>query len=198
LLAIVNEPYEDLTAKFTNAQNVFTGWGYNPSEDVELSAAYLAVSDLPIEGVQTKLAIIAKGLGTYLMYPLVAASILTSIPVLEANDTLNLLEQGYEIIGQRAMPATPPELICLAVRMVHGIRSETISGLDTTATKAPVTPNVANRYYYGPRFFFMPMIVAHGAYYATFGGFGGAHPAFAHASMGGFAGGGGGGGAGGG
>jgi hypothetical protein len=185
LLAIVNRPFEEQAGKFTSLRAMFGGWGYQPSEDVELSSAYLTVSDLPAESVGTKLAIITRGMGAYLQYPLVASSILASIPVLEANETLNLLEHAYEIVGPRAMPLSQPELICLAVRMVHGIRNETVSNLDTTATAPAVT--TATGSYVGPRFLFVPLIVTHGAYYSTFSAFGGAHPGHAH-SGGGFVG----------
>jgi hypothetical protein len=186
LLAIVNLPVTDLAAKFQGLRRMFAGWGYAPSEDVELSSAYLAVSELPIEGIGTKLAIIAKGLSTYLEYPLVAASVLASLSTLEANETLNLLERAYDIIGRRAMPLSQGELITLAVRMLHGVRNELVGPLDTTAPPPPTPAALAN--IYGPRFFFVPIIVAHNAYFATYSGFGGAHPGHVH----GFGGGGGG------
>jgi hypothetical protein len=184
LLAIVNRPYEELSAKFGMSQTMFAGWGYERSEDVELSSAYLTVSDLPIEGVATKLAIIAKGMGGYLQYPLVASAILASIPVLEANETLNRVEQAYEIIGRRAGQLSPPELICLAVRMVHGLRSETVGDLDATAVRPT---EVGADYLPSRSFYFVPLIVAHGAYYSTFSAFGGVHPGHAH-FVGGFVG----------
>jgi hypothetical protein len=186
LLAIVNRPIPEMTQKFGYLRSLFGSWGYEPSEDTELASAYLTISDLPLDGVNTKLAIISKGLATYLQYPLVASSILAAIPVLEANETLNLLEQAYGIVGRRALTLTPPELICLAVRMVHGVRPQTIQNLDTTATAAPAAAGAG--YYYGPRFFFVPILVAHGAYYSTFSGVGGAHPGHAHFGTGGFTG----------
>jgi hypothetical protein len=189
LMAIVNRPFEELSQKFAALRTMFGSWGYQPSEDVELSAAYLTVSELPPEGVNTKLAIITHGMGTYLQYPLVASSILASIPVLEANETLNLLEEAYEIVGRRAMPMSQPELICLAVRMVHGVRNETVHDLDATAT-SPASGVAAgvNYYHPGPWFYFVPVLVAHGAYYSTYSGFGGAHPGHAHFGGGGFSG----------
>jgi hypothetical protein len=186
LLAIVNRPFDELGPKFEQLRAMFGMWGFQPSEDVELASAYLAVSDLPAEGINNKLAIISRGMSTYLQYPLVASAILASIPVLEANDTLNLLEQAYEIIGRTAGGLSQAELICLAVRMIHGIRTETITGVDTTAAPAP-TPLTAN-YYYGPRFFWVPVILAHGSYYSTYSAFGGAHPGHAHFVGGGFTG----------
>lgn len=185
LLAIVNKPIPDLEQKFGYLQRTFGGWGFEPSEDVELASAYLTISELPLEGMTTKLAIIVKGMGAYLQYPLVASSILAAIPVLEANETLNLLEQAYEIVGRRAMPMDQPELICLAVRMVHGVRNETAQGIDSTGKVVPPPPG---GYFYGPRFFFVPILVAHGAYYSTFSGVGGAHPGHAHFGGGGFTG----------
>jgi hypothetical protein len=184
ILAIMNEPIPDLTAKFQSLRAMFGGWGYQPSEDTELAAAYLTVSELPIEGMSTKLAIIAKGMQSYLQYPLVAASVLASVSTMEANETLNLLEQAYEIVGRRAMPMSQAELICLAVRMVHGIRNELVGQLDTTATAAPTAPRVGG-YYYGPRFFFVPIVVFHGGYFSTYSGIGGAHPGHAHGFGGG-------------
>jgi hypothetical protein len=185
LLAIVNRPIEDLQQKFLALRSMFGGWGFQVSEDTELSASYLTVSDLPVEGISTKLAILARGMASYLQYPLVAAAVLASIPVLEANETLQLLEQAYGILGRVAQGLRQSELITLAVRMVHGIRAETVTGLDATATVAPAA---ATGYYaYGPRFYFVPIFVAHGAYYSTFSAFGGAHPGHAHA-FGGFTG----------
>jgi len=172
LLAIVNRPFDELTGKFGALRALFQSWGYQPSEDVELASSYLTLSDLPADGIATKLAILSRGLVAYLAYPLVASAILASIPVLEANETLNLLEHAYEIIGRRAMPMSQAELLCLAVRMIHGIRSETVSGLDATAARTPV----GFRYAPTQRFLFVPIVVLHGSYYSTFG-FAGSHPA---------------------
>ncbi len=195
LLAIDNVPVDQLIAKFQSLRGLFAGWGYQPSEDVELSSAYLATSELPVDGISTKLAIIAKGLQTYLAYPLVAAAVLASLSTLEANETLNLLEKAYDIVGRRARPMTQSELICLALRMLHGIRNELVGPLDTTAAAAPTTTAARAGYYYGPRFFFVPIIVAHQTYFSTYSGVSGAHPGHVHGFVGG---GGGGGGAGGG
>ena len=41
-------------------------------------------------------------LKNYLEYPLVAAAILTSIPTLEANETLDLMEKAYSLLGSFA------------------------------------------------------------------------------------------------
>jgi hypothetical protein len=184
LLAVVNKPLQDLSSKFVATRQIFQSWGYEPSEDLELSAAYLTVSDLPIEGVGTKLGIIARGLGTYLRYPLVGASILASIPVLEANETLNYLEKAYETLGRRTGPLAQPELICLSIRLLHGIQVASVSELDATAVaRAAAGPG----YYGGPRFLFVPLIVAHGYYFGTYSGIGGMHPGHLH-TAGGFSG----------
>jgi hypothetical protein len=186
LMAIVNRPLDEIGDRFGSLRSMFGGWGFAPSEDTELSSAYLAVSDMPLDGLSPKLAVLTRGLAAYLQYPLVASAILASIPVLEANETLQLLEQAYDIIGKRAMPLSQPELICLAVRMIHGIRAETVTGLDTTAAAVPAPP-VNFHYMPGMWFFFVPVFVGHGSYFATYGAFGGAHPAHVHA-MGGFVG----------
>ncbi len=186
LLAIVNVPAPELTEKFQHLRALFGGWGFAPSEDVELASAYLAVSELPVEGIDTKLGIVTRGMGRYLQFPLVASAILASLPTLEANESLRLLEQAYEIVGRRAMPMSEPELICLALRVVHGIREQTIGHLDTTAA-APAAPTTPSPYLFGPRIWFVGAIVAHQSFYATFGGFAGAHPGHVNV-MGGFGG----------
>jgi len=184
LLSIVNVSITDLTEKFHEVQRLFVAWGYGASEDVELASAYLAVSEVPVEGVSTKLAILAKGLSTYLQYPLVGAAVLASLSTLEANETLNLLEHAYDIVGRRTGPLTQAELICLAVRMLHGVRDELVGPLDTTATAAPAVARAAPGTY-GPRFFFVPIIVAHNAYFSTYSGLGGPHPGHVHGFGGG-------------
>jgi hypothetical protein len=180
LMAIMNRPLDEIGGRFQACRSMFGGWGFAPSEDVELSSAYLAVSDMPLDGVSPKLAVLTRGLGAYLQYPLVAAAILASIPVLEANESLLLLQQAYDILGRRTTPMSQPELICLAVRMIHGIRAETVTGLDTTATAVPAPP-VNFHYMPGMWFFFVPVFIGHGSYFSTFGAFGGAHPAHVHA-----------------
>ncbi|MGC2289745.1 MAG: hypothetical protein WA688_07820 [Thermoplasmata archaeon] len=186
LMAVLNRPLDEIGAKFAACRSMFGGWGFAPSEDVELSSAYIAVSDMPLDGLSPKLAVLTRGLGAYLQYPLVGSSILASIPVLEANETLQLLTEAYDILGKRAMPLSQPELICLAVRMIHGIQAEKVTGLDTTATAVPAPP-VNFHYMPGMWFFFVPVFVGHGSYFSTYGAFGGAHPAHVH-TMGGFVG----------
>jgi hypothetical protein len=72
--------------------------------------------------------------------------------------------------------------------MIHGIRPETVAPLDTTATQTATSGAIGYRYGFGPGFFFLPVIVAYGAYYSTFSGIGGAHPAHTHMGAGGFVG----------
>ena len=187
LLAIINRPFEEVSGRFDGFRQLFAGWGYSTSEDTELSAAYLAVSDIPSETVAPKLSIISRGMSAYLRYPLVAASILASVPVLEANETLSLVEKAYEIVGTRTGPMAPAELICLAVRMVHGIHVQSVNELDPTAAPAPAAAGAAPAYPY--RFFypgiFVPVFIVHGMYYSTFSGVGGVHPAHVHTFGGG-------------
>lgn len=181
MLAIVNRPIEELGAKFDYLRAQFAGWGYALSEDTELSSAYLACSELPANAISAKLSLLARGLAAYLEYPLVAAAILASIPVLEANETLNLVEKAYEILGQRTGPMSQAELITLAVRMVHGIQVASVDELDPTARAAPVRLSYAGM----PPQFWMPVIITHHAYFATFSGLTGPHPGHVHAWGGG-------------
>ena len=187
LLGITNVPTDALAAKFQAYRGMFGSWGYGMSEDTELSAAYLAVSEFAPNDVGSKLAILARGLSAYLAYPLVAAAILGSIPTLEANETLNVVEKAYAVVGRRAAGLNQTELICLAVRMVHGIRNELVGNLDTTATAAPAA-RPAGFVGYGPRPVFLPLVVVHGGYYSTFGGISGVHPGHVHGMPTGFGG----------
>jgi len=190
LLAIVNQPYDALVNGFAQLKQLFASWGYSISEDTELSSAYLTLSNLPAGTVATKMAILARGVGAYLEYPLVAAAVLASIPVLEANETLNLLEKAYEILGQRTGAMSQAELITLAVRLIHGVQVRSVNEIDATQ-KVAAAPNYPTfRYYgYGPMIW-VPMYVAHGAYFSTFSAIGGAHPGHIHAVGGGGGGGG--------
>ena len=65
--------------------------------------------------------------------------------------------------------------------MLHGIRNELVGPLDATAAAAPqAVPGV-----YGPRFYFVPIIVARYGYFSTFSGIGGVHPGHVHGFGGG-------------
>ena len=185
LMSIVNSPIDDTRNQFNATKSLFRSWGYDVSDDTELSSAYLAVSGIPPEGFQTKLNIITGGLKNYLEYPLVASAILASIPVMEANETLNLLEKAYSIMAARATGLEQSEIIGLSVRMIHGIKNELVRDLDSTAriAETPVQFTYSLAHPFMP--IFVPVIVAHSSYYSTFSGFGGAHPGHIH-SMGGF------------
>jgi hypothetical protein len=176
-----------LAGKFQSFRSLFDSWGYEKSEDTELASAYLSISDLGPDDVRTKLTIILDALKNYLEYPLVAGAILASIPTLEANETLDLMEKAYSLLGSFATGLERSELISLAVRMIHGIKNELVKKLDPTAkiTKTPV------QFTHAPsNVFFMyhaPLIIAYTSYYSTFSGIGGVHPAHVH-GLGGFTG----------
>jgi hypothetical protein len=184
ILSTVNVSSDQLAGKFKSFRELFESWGYEASEDTELASAYLAISDLGPADIHTKMTIILDALKNYLAYPLVAAAILVSIPTLEANETLNLMEKAYSLLAPLATGLERSELVSLSVRMVHGIRNELVKELDSTATitKTPV------QFTYGHSGFFplyFPLIIAYSSYYSTFSGMGGAHPAHVH-GVGGF------------
>jgi len=187
ILSIDNVPVDELTNKFRSFKTLFNSWGYQTSDDTELSSAFLAVSGLTPDELKTKLTIIVDALKAYLEYPLVAASVLSSIQVLEANETLDLMEKAYSVLSQYATGMERSELLSLAVRMIHGMKNELVKELDSTAkvTRTPVQftyiPTGAFFIYY------VPLIVVHSSYYSTFSGIGGFHPAHVH-GVGGFAG----------
>jgi len=185
ILAVVNIPADGLSAKFQSYKAMFNNWGYQVSEDTELASAYLSISDFEPDEVYTKLTIIVDSLRNYLEYPLVASAILASIPTLEANETLDLMQKAYSQLGTYAHEMFPPELISLAVRMIHGVKNELVKELDPTAkiTNTPI------QFSYVPSnvffFYYAPLIIAHSSYYSTFSGIGGYHPAHVH-GVGGF------------
>jgi hypothetical protein len=186
ILSVINVPSDQLAGKFQSFRSLFNStWGYELSEDTELASAYLSISDLGPDDVKTKMTIILSALKNYLEYPLVAGALLTSIPTLEANETLDLMEKAYSLLGSFATGLERSELISLSVRMIHGIKNELVKELDPTAkiTKTPVQFT----YIPSPVFFmyYAPLIVAHTSYYSTFSGIGGYHPAHVH-GVGGF------------
>ena len=108
ILAVVNVPSDQLTDKFQSFRSMFNSWGYQVSEDTELASAYLSISDLAPDEVNTKLTIIVDALKNYLEYPLVASAILASISTLEANETLDLMQKAYSLLGTYAnRPVSP-------------------------------------------------------------------------------------------
>jgi hypothetical protein len=187
ILSIINVPSDQLAGKFQSFRSLFNSWGYEVSEDTELASAYLSISDLEPGGVNLKMTIIVDGLRNYLEYPLVASAILASIPTLEANETLDLMEKAYSLLGSFAADLERSELISLAVRMIHGIKNELVKELDPTAkiVKTPV------QFTYAPANIFfiyrVPLIIVHSSYYSTFSGIEGYHPAHVH-GVGGFTG----------
>jgi len=188
ILSVMNDPSNQLPGKFQSFRSMFGLWGYQTSEDTELASAFLAISDLGPDDVRWKMSIIVTALKNYLEYPLVAAAILTSIPTLEANETLDLMEKAYSSLWSFATGLERSELVSLSVRMIHGIKNEIVEKLDPTAkiTNTPVqfthAPSGLFFGYYGP------LIIAHSSYYSTFSGIGGFHPAHVHGVGGGFGG----------
>src|SRR5271157_2091035 len=187
ILSIMNLGEEEVSGKFQQFKSLFSSWGYEESEDTELASAYLTISDLGRDEVKDKMTIILDALKKYLEYPLVATAILTSIPTLEANETLDLMEKASAMLGTFAPSLERSELISLSVRMIHGIKNELVKELDPTA-KIAETP--VQFTYVPSTVFFMytaPLIIAHSSYHSTFSALGSAHPAHVH-GVGGFAG----------
>ena len=182
ILSIRNVPSEQLVIKFQAYNSLFHSWGFRLSEDTELASAYLAVSDLEPDDVKTKMTIIIDALKNYLEYPLVAAAILTSIPTLEANETLDMMEKAYSQLWSFANCLQRSELISLSVLMIHGVESDLVRKLDSTAkvaaslAPAPDT-NIPSNVFFLSR---MPLIISHSSYYSTYSGIGGFHPAHVH------------------
>ena len=185
ILSIFNVPSDQLADKFQTFRFLFNSWGFEVSEDTELASAYLSISDLGPDDVRLKFTILENGLRNYLEYPLVASAILASIPTLEANEILDLMEKAHFLLGSYVADLERSEVISLAVRMIHGIKNELVKELDPTATivKTPV------QFTYVPtNVFFIyhaPLIIAHSSYYSTYSGIGGYHPAHVH-GVGGF------------
>jgi hypothetical protein len=185
ILSVLDVPLEQITGKFQQFRSLFNSWGYEETEDTELASAYLTISDLQRDEVKDKMTIILDALKNYLEYPLVATAILTSIPTLEANETLDLMEKASTLLQTYAPGLERSEIISLAVRMIHGIKNELVKELDPTA-KITETP-VQFTHVPSTLFFIYPLIVAHSSYYSTFSALGGAHPAHVH-GVGGFSG----------
>lgn len=188
ILSIVNVPLDQLSVRFQAFRSMFNAWGYRTSEDTELASAYLAISDQGPSDVTTKLTIILSALRNYLEYPLVASAILTSIPTLEANETLDLMEKTFSILASYAIGLERSELISLSVRMIHGIKNALVRQLDPTAR----IMNTPVQFMHAPSLIFFPyrapLIIAHHSYFSTYSGLGGYHPAHVHGFGGGFGG----------
>lgn len=180
ILSVLDVPFEQVHSKFLQFRYLFSTWGYSKSEDTDLASAYLAISDFTQDEVKDKMNIILSALKNYLEYPLVATAILTSIPTLEANETLNLMEKASTLLGYYAPKLERSELISLSVRMIHGIKNELVKSLDPTA-KIAVTPI---QFTYVPSIqlfrYRVPLVLVHSYYHSTFSRMGGAHPAHVH------------------
>lgn len=187
ILAVVNVPYDGLSAKFESFRSRFTAWGYMTSEDTEIASAFLAIGELGIDEVDDKLKYIIEQLKNYLEYPLVAAAILTSIPVFEAHEVLDLMQRAFTYLSGYAGMLEKSELVALAVRMIHGVRNELVKKIDPTATMVQTPVQFTYTPYPGLFIWYQPVIIAHSYYHATFSGMGGFHPAHSH-GVGGFAG----------
>ena len=155
------------------------------SEDTELASAYLSISDFGPDDVKEKMTIILNALKNYLEYPIVATALLASIPTMEANETLDLMEKAYSVLGSVAIGLERSELISLSVMMIHGIENELVRKFDSTAkimrTPVQFTYMPSGIFY----LYYMPLIIAHSSYHSTFSGIGGSHPAHVH-GVGGF------------
>ena len=187
ILSILNVPYDGLASKFQGFRSMFVSWGYTASEDVEVASAFLAIGELGAEEVAEKVKYVVEQLRNYLEYPLVAGAILSSIPVLESHEVLDLMEKAVTLLSGYARGLERSQLVALAVRMIHGVRNEIVKEIDTTAKITP-TP-IQFTYPWTPGFFFWyrPIIIVHGAHFSTFAGMGAFHPAHSH-GVGGFAG----------
>ena len=185
ILAVMNEPFDQLSERFRAYRGLLGSWGYELSEDSELASAYLSVSEMAPDDVRTKITILIDALKNYLEYPLVAAAILASIPTLEANETLSWMEKASRLLSYYAPNLERSELVCLSVMMIHGIQNELVKGLDSTATIV----NTPSQLTYPPSSAFFiyraPLILAHSSYHSTFSRIEGVHPAHVH-GVGGF------------
>ena len=187
ILAVMNVPFDGLNAKFQAFKSVFTSWGYMASEDTEIASAFLAIGELEAGEVEEKLQYIVLQLRNYLEYPLVAAAILASIPVLEVHETLDLMEKAITLLSGYVSGLERSVLVALAVRMIHGVRNELVRKVDPTATITPTPIQFTYAQHPGLFVWYHPLIIAHSSYHATFSSMGGFHPAHSH-GVGGFVG----------
>ena len=187
ILAVMNVPFDGLSAKFQKFRSTFASWGYTASEDTEVASAFLAIGELGPDEIQDKLKYIVEQLGNYLQYPLVAAAILASIPVFEAHEVLDLMEKAVTLLGGYTPKMERSAQVALAVRMIHGVRNELVKKIDPTAAITPTPVQFTYAPHPGLFLWYRPVIIAHSCYHATFSGMGGFHPAHYH-GVGGFAG----------
>src|SRR5438445_11438714 len=116
ILSVMNDPSNQLPSKFQAFRSMFGLWGYQTSEDTELATAFLSISDLQPDDVRWKMSINVTAPKNYLEYPPVAAAILTPIPTLEANETLDLMQKPYSQLSSFAIGLARSELITLSRR----------------------------------------------------------------------------------
>lgn len=187
ILAVLNVPIDTLVTKFQGFRQVFNSWGYMLSEDTEIASAFLAIGELGVDEVSEKIKYIAGELHNYLQYPLVAASLLASIPVFEAHEVLDLMEKAVTLLMGYTRGLERSEIVALAVRMVHGVRNEIVKEIDSTATITETPVQFTYPIRPGLFLWYHPVIIAHSFHYAAFSGMGAFHPAHPH-GVGGFAG----------
>jgi hypothetical protein len=120
LLSISKEEQDDLSQKFDLFKSLFDLWGYSPSEDTDLAAAYLAVSKVSETDAREKMSVLAYALKAEFGFPLVPAAILTSIRALNADELLDLAEKAASILQPFTVGLVHSELANLSIRMIYG------------------------------------------------------------------------------
>jgi hypothetical protein len=202
ILAVTNLPEEGLEGKFRGYKEMFDDWGYSTSDDTDLAAAYLSISPLVANDIKEKMNTIVDALKSDLQYPLVAATILTSMSTLEATEALDLMEKGVTILQAYATNLGRSELVSLAVRMVHGVNNELAKRLDPNASTSNTSVQFTHsqqqaqqsmygsqRYYggfYPIWWYYYPLILAYSVYHNTYNTGTGYHEGHTH-GVGGFA-----------
>jgi hypothetical protein len=120
LLSISKEEQNDLSQKFDVFKSLFGLWGYSPSEDTDLAAAYMAVSKLSETDAREKMSVLADALKAEFGFPLVPAAILTSIRALNADELLDLAEKAASTLQPFTVGLAHSELANLSIRMIYG------------------------------------------------------------------------------
>jgi hypothetical protein len=121
LLSSSQETQDNLCQKFESFKSIFDAWGYSPSEDTVLAAAYLTLSNLSEKDAQDKMNIIVDALKTGFEFPLVPSAILTTMP-LNAIELLDLVEKAATILQSQVLTTglSHSELASLAIRLIYG------------------------------------------------------------------------------
>jgi hypothetical protein len=122
ILSGSQEAEDELRKKFESFKSTFDAWGYSPSEDTDLAAAYLAISQLSEDKALEKMNAIVNAIKNEFEFPLVPAAILTSIQALDADELLDLAEKAASILQSQPLAAglAHSELASLAIRMIYG------------------------------------------------------------------------------